>query len=104
MLSTNTFVFDDERNIEKFTVVAHYTSTLRIRRNAIKHLKHQPHDPLERGDMQLKETWTNSLLWILLCNICVGTCTLSAIVLKVPYMLPNSDREIKGRKEWLSLI
>lgn len=54
--------------------------------------------------MQLKETWTNSLLWILLCNIYVGTCTLSAIVLKVPYMLSNSDREIWGRKEWLSII
>lgn len=49
-------------------------------------------------------TWTNLLLCLLLCNICVGTCTVSAIVLKVTYMIPNSDRKIKGRKEILSLI
>lgn len=49
-------------------------------------------------------TWTNLLLCLLLCNICVGTCTVSAIVLKVTYMIPNSDRKIKGRKEILFLI
>lgn len=70
----------------KSSRLSYTTRFFRIRRNAIKHLKHQLHDPLERGDMQLKETWTNLLLWILLCNICVGTCTVSAIVLKVTYI------------------